>query len=240
MNSTNFPGAVEIFQIDGFRIEVPVEALSPPLRERLQSGQFEVSERALLTRFIRPGDRLLDLGAGSGLVSLTAARILGPQAVTAVEANPQMHQALRRNFRLNGADGIRLIKGAVVGADHPGDTATMHINPGFWSGSVHPNPRLRSQPTEVPVRRLRQLLRGSGATAIIMDIEGAEREVLRDPLPPHLRLVVVELHPVVYGPEGMDEITRLMLDQGFDAHHNRNYRGVSAFLRMGSADNTGQ
>lgn len=223
--------AFETFTIDGFDLEVPVEAISPPLRERLVSGIFEVPERALLTRFLLPGDRVLDLGAGAGLVSLTAARVVGDGSVVSVEANPQMHPALRRNFRRNGAARIELIKGAVVGADHAADDVTLHVNPGFWSGSLYVNPQLRHVPVAVRAKRLPQLLRRSRATVVVMDIEGAEAEVLARPLPAGVRLLVVELHPAFYGREGSDAIMAQMQGQGFAPHFHREWREVVAFLR---------
>lgn len=235
MNARDGQGPVEQFTIDGFDIEVPVVALTDPLRARLTSGQFETSERALLTRFLRPDDRVLDLGAGAGVVSLTAARIVGPGAVTAVEANPQMHRALRRNFHRNDAEAIRLIKGAVVAADHADAQITLNVNPGFWSASVHQNPRLRSMPMQVPAKRLPQLLRTSGATAIVMDIEGAEREVLRAALPPQIRLIVLELHPNHYGADGVTEVIDALTARGFKAHHQGKHEEVQAFLRNRTA-----
>lgn len=221
----------ERFQIDGFQIDVPVAAISEPLRKRLESGQFEVAERALVKRFVQPGDRLLDLGAGAGLVSLTAARILGAGHITAVEANPQMHRALRDNFRCAGADEIRLIKGAVVGPDHPGKEALLNVNPGFWSASLHDNPRLRSMQTRVPAKRLPQLLRSTGANVVVMDVEGEERAILSRDLPPQIRLVIVELHPGHYGQDGSDQVMAVMRAQGFAAQLNDRNDNVVAFQR---------
>ena len=95
----------------------------------------------------------------------------------------------------------------------------------------HQNPRLRSTPVQVATKRLPQLLRSSGVSAIVMDIEGAEREVLRSPLPPQVRLIVLELHPAYYGPKGMTEVIQGLIAQGFAAHLHGSNQQVRAFLR---------
>jgi hypothetical protein len=49
---------------------------------------------------------------------------------------------------------------------------------------------------------------------ISCDIEGGEIAVLAEPLP-GVRLVVVETHPHVYGPEGVERIVAGLIGQGF-------------------------
>lgn len=202
----------ERFIIDDIVLDIPGAALTAYLRERLAQGLYEGPERNLLRQFLCPGDRVLDLGAGTGLVAMLAARITGAENVTAVEANPAMQPVIRRNFRLNDLSGIRLIRGAVGAA---GERVTFHVHPGFWSASLIRNPKLSSQPVEVPVKRFPHLVRGRGATAVLMDIEGAEAQILTGPIPASLRLMIVELHPLVYGAATMRELIAALAQQGF-------------------------
>ena len=60
-------------------------------------GLDQLMHRSLLARLLRPGDRLLDLGAQIGLVSLAAAA-LGCE-VAAVEACPKNAALLRASAR---------------------------------------------------------------------------------------------------------------------------------------------
>jgi len=55
----------------------------------------------LLDRAVQSGDRLLDVGAGSGILSVAAA-LLGAEHVTAVEADELSAEALRENVQNNG------------------------------------------------------------------------------------------------------------------------------------------
>lgn len=57
----------------------------------------------------RPLDRVLDLGAGSGILGLAAAR-LGARRIDAVEIDAGVHAAIRHNAALNGVeDRVRVL-----------------------------------------------------------------------------------------------------------------------------------
>jgi len=61
----------------------------------------------LLDRVIAPGDRVLDVGAGSGILSVAAA-LLGAGEVLALEGDPLATDALDENREINGvADKVR-------------------------------------------------------------------------------------------------------------------------------------
>ncbi len=65
--------------------------------------------RAALEQVVRPGDHVLDIGAGSGLLSMIAARA-GAARVTACELNPAVADAAVRTVAQNGfADRITIV-----------------------------------------------------------------------------------------------------------------------------------
>jgi ribosomal protein L11 methyltransferase len=58
---------------------------------------------ALLDRHLRPGDRVLDLGSGSGILSIAAVK-LGAARAAGVEVDAEANDVARRNAERNAAD----------------------------------------------------------------------------------------------------------------------------------------
>ncbi|HMD46417.1 MAG TPA: FkbM family methyltransferase [Acidimicrobiales bacterium] len=88
-------------------------------------------ELAVLDRLVSPGDVVLDVGANSGIYTLTAAKLVGPSGlVVSLEPNPQMLEVLDRNVRRNGLDNVR-IRG-LAASDHCGEVA-------FFENDAKPN-----------------------------------------------------------------------------------------------------
>lgn len=68
-------------------------------------------EAILLGRFARcrPGERVLELGAGCGVVSIMVAELYKPEAVIAVELQPEQAGLIERNAVLNRVDVVSAI-----------------------------------------------------------------------------------------------------------------------------------
>jgi ribosomal protein L11 methyltransferase len=71
----------------------------------------------LLERVLSPGDRVADVGAGSGILSIAAA-LLGAREVTAFELDPDACDVATENARGNGVGPkVRVLSGAVEGGE---------------------------------------------------------------------------------------------------------------------------
>lgn len=79
---------------------------------------------------IRRGDRVLDIGAGSGTDALIAARLVGPEGqVLALDLTPAMLTKLKRNVAAAGVTNIHVIEGnaeAIPLADASVDAVTSN------------------------------------------------------------------------------------------------------------------
>jgi 16S rRNA (guanine1207-N2)-methyltransferase len=62
----------------------------------------------LKTVQLAPGDRLLDLGCGYGVVGIYAAKILGDTSVSMLDSNPTAIQCAQRNAVLNNVPGVSI------------------------------------------------------------------------------------------------------------------------------------
>jgi cyclopropane fatty-acyl-phospholipid synthase-like methyltransferase len=103
------------FTLRGLTLYLPEAALKGNLERALSSGRYENHEADALLMNLRPGDRLLDVGAGIGFICALAAGILGEAAVFGVEAGPETVKLARKNLAANGFAGVKLMRGAVVG-----------------------------------------------------------------------------------------------------------------------------
>lgn len=62
------------------------------------------SALVLLDRHLRPGDRVLDLGSGSGILAIAAVK-LGASRATGVDLDPEVESIARANVERNGVAG---------------------------------------------------------------------------------------------------------------------------------------
>lgn len=102
----------------------------------------------LLARFcaeLKPGGRIIDLGAGCGIISLVLARVNPESSVVAVENNPAMAALVERNIQHNDlARRVSVHGGDVIDlrSSFPDSTFDLVVsNPPFrtpWSGRVSP------------------------------------------------------------------------------------------------------
>jgi len=66
---------------------------------------------ALVERYLRPGDRVLDLGSGSGIVAIAGA-VLGAARATGIEMDAEANEIAARNAERNGvADRVTFLEG---------------------------------------------------------------------------------------------------------------------------------
>ncbi|MBA3532943.1 MAG: 50S ribosomal protein L11 methyltransferase, partial [Ardenticatenales bacterium] len=81
----------------------------------------------LLEKYLKPGDRIFDLGTGSGILSVAAAR-LGAGQIVASDTDPVAVQATLENIELNQLTGqIEVKVGSVDTFDGPFDLIVVNI-----------------------------------------------------------------------------------------------------------------
>lgn len=77
----------------------------------------DAGTRAMIsTVTLLPGQKLLDLGCGAGLVGIAAARILGADAVWMTDIDPDAVHCARRNAMQNGVQDVHIVCGDALDA----------------------------------------------------------------------------------------------------------------------------
>ncbi|QIF02927.1 FkbM family methyltransferase [Roseimicrobium sp. ORNL1] len=79
--------------------------------------EMQLDGEVFLSRFLKKGNVVVDVGANIGILSLLASNAVGAAGkVVAIEAHPETFRALEDNLQLNGVENVTAVHSA-VGAD---------------------------------------------------------------------------------------------------------------------------
>jgi len=180
--------------LDGVKIWTDPAVIPPFVRLALFRGTYEDNERRLVRGLLRPGDRVLEIGTGVGMVSLVCAKICGADNVLSYEANPQLERIIRKNYELNGlTPNLRM---RAVTTD--GRPISFFRNDNIVSSSIAERTGF-AEKMSVESDRFHDIIEKHRPDTIVMDVEGAEIELLGNSDLPGVRNIIVEIHPHVTG-----------------------------------------
>jgi FkbM family methyltransferase len=180
------------------------------VRNALFKGVYEEHECELVKRVVRPKQRVLEIGAGIGLVSLLATRLAGEGMVLSCEANPALEQVIRANYALNGWTPM-LKMAAVTAVSGP---VAFHQNENLLSSS-RIDRKLAGREIIVPSVAISDLLEDHRPEIIIMDVEGSEIELLAAAGLSNVSSIIVEMHPHIVGAYEVGKLLTKLQSDGF-------------------------
>lgn len=198
-----------IITIEGIRIRVG-RHMSRRVERSLSKGNYEREELRLIREVLSSGDVVLEIGAGLGLVSAYCAKRLGSARVFAFEADPDLEPCIRETYALNGVEPTLEMCAIAPRAGR----VILYRDKHFISSSVARR-RVGSKPVEVPGKALNYVVGRVQPTVLVVDAEGAERELFDGAELPSVRKIVLELHERVIGPAGTDQVRRNLTGMGF-------------------------
>ena len=215
-------------------IEVPsAPHLGPGMIASMVAGRYERNEMACGLAAIKPGARILELGAGSGLVGAVLARNCQPQSVLAIEANPDLIPHITALYAHNNLTSLISVRNAVVlTAPAPPKSITFHVT-GNFLGSGLAAESAKSRPVDVPVLRYGDVKTNFPHDTIMMDIEGGELDFLRHADLSGVTTFIAEMHRDIFGREGMRECRHLLRQAGLALNEDLSKAGVHVYQRQG-------
>ncbi|WP_137180099.1 FkbM family methyltransferase [Roseomonas sp. AR75] len=217
-------GAMKLEAFDGLLLDAAEPRLAPAL-EALRRGVYEGREVRLVKGLLRPGQRVMELGTCTGLVAMQAARVVGAENVFCYEAHPDNAALARRHFAANGM-AIALEHGVLAPrrrmlAD-PARSVTFHLSTSLVSSALTAEGMRKSRPVEVPLLCLEDEIARHGATAMIVDIEGGEVELLGQSALDGIDAIIMETHYRKAGVRATNDMIAHLVAQGFrlDLRHS--------------------
>ena len=176
-------------------------------------GTYETEKQNALARFVKPGMKVLDIGANAGFYTLAFSRLVGMEGrVWAFEPNAENAEYFLKHIRLNQLHNANLIQAAVsdkngiIGFQTTGCHATGHITntSQYWVPAVALDSLIAENIILVP-------------DVIKMDVEGAESQVLngaRDLLNKKKTALFIALH----GDNQKQYCVEILRSAGYEIH----------------------
>jgi FkbM family methyltransferase len=222
-------------QLGEFSVFVDEDRYAPEIRDAIDQGYYERRERELVRAFVRPDDRVLELGAGIGVVAMTAASIVGENHVISFDANPEILADARDNFKRNGFAEIETRSGLMRNrrAFERNSFAAFYIDAVYWTSRLDASATTPGivKVVEAPVYCLEDEIAAARANVLLCDIEGGEIDLLTDADLSGIRLLILETHDWMVGETATDALVNKLIREGFAIRLGASGEHVFAFQR---------
>lgn len=201
----------EAYEVHGIRVPDPGPLIGPDMKTALEEGWYEIAEVTALREALRPGDRVLDIGACLGVTACAAALVPGVERVVAVEPNPALIPQIRRTCERNGAR-VEILAGVLTRWTDEGNRWIAFEAEPWASSAILPEGAPRAE-----VRRFDfdAVMADLKPTVISCDIEGAEYDLLLGAPLTGVRDMVIEMHWGLCGPQKVNDLRRWLVHRGF-------------------------
>ncbi len=177
----------------------------------IAAGAIENEEVLVANATLNTDDVVIEFGCGLGIAAARVHKAITPKKHICFEANPLLATYAEKLFAQNNLN-IELIMSALGN----GDTLPFFAMDDYILSSFQkPKDRDDYRQIDVPTISCEAVINQHNPTAIFCDVEGAELAYLDASDFGDVRTIVVELHPKIYGNEGVAAFHKRMADHGF-------------------------
>ncbi|MEM7566702.1 MAG: FkbM family methyltransferase [Pseudomonadota bacterium] len=237
---------MERVQVHGFQLDIDPAQDPFGVVKGILKGWYEASEVKVARALLKPEDRVVELGAGLGMVTCALSAIVGPANVIAFEPNAEIAPRARHHLALNGFD-TRVEEGlcrpraclAQTQQARPESPAKarFRLAKAFWASGLEAEGRDGGDGplVDVAVRPLEDVLAAHRASILVMDIEGGEIEILEEADLTGLRAIALETHEGMVGRGRTNAAIRAACARGFDIDFALTQDGIVVLRRAEEA-----
>lgn len=198
--------------LHGLQVPILETDVSPTIWNAIQAGNYEAKEASSIVRVLRPGDRIIELGSGLGIITCIMARI--PDVlIWSFDANPHLISLARRVASRNNVKNA-IFKHQLLSSGPSGDYI-FFIRKDFWMSSLLEEQGPYEYEIKIRSHNIDDFIEKHSANVLVMDIEGAELELLSSAKLNGVDRVFLEVHDHLYGLNGIRHIFSSMDRLGF-------------------------
>jgi len=213
----------ETVVVSGIRVSSSLDDIPADIRKQLYKNDYEKGELTLVRKALRPDDRVLEVGAGIGFISVACAKVCGPDKVISYEPNPAMKRVIEKNYKLNAVQPT--LRNKVLATE--AGTVEFFFSDNVLSSSLID--RKHGGRSAVEADAIDAVVAEYRPTAIVMDVEGAEIDLLRACDLAGVNKIVIEMHPHIVGQDKIDALSEYLAGQGLGLDERQGKRYL--FLR---------
>lgn len=198
--------------VHGIKVPIYHHEVSDVIWQALIQGSYESKEAKWVFKAVQVNDRVLELGVGIGIVSSLIASVQGVE-VWAFEANPATFNLAKRVIEANDRTNVSLHQG-ILSAGEP-RVFSFYVREDLWMSSMDIKQGPFNTIIEIHSTNIDDFIASHEINVLVMDIEGAECELLEHADLPGIERIFLELHDHLYGLEGIRRITVALAAKGF-------------------------
>lgn len=204
------------------------------IMDSIKAGRYEHWESMFARKVVQPTDRILELGAGLGFVSTAVCTHTKPDHYTAVEADERLIPHIHRTHKRNKIKNVNVVQGAFVSSPEALETGYVEfgVAKAFWGSGIDKAGQGKVTTVRVPTHDISEHIRENRINMLISDIEGGELDLFRHLDFGPLNRIIMEIHPKVFGLEGVREIFQILDRNDFVYDAQSGHGAVVTFTRV--------
>lgn len=214
-----WPKAVHIY---GVEVKIRESGYTTGTKLALCRNIYEKEELFFVNKYIKKGDFVLEIGASLGIVTRLLSKKVGKTGkIIAIEASKKVFD--KEYLKISSLPNVNFLN--AIGFPCNNLDYTEYKNLLFedavssLGGKINYNLNTEDENRIIDLRVIEE---GYSRYCLVVDIEGAERELLKDSvfIDSRIKVLIIELHKGIYGTELEKEIQIKLETEGFQYLEN--------------------